>query len=151
VIVLEPPVILVVAKARDPRYQVSGASFNNHLRAIVPCDVWSDGSGGIRGPAGTKTSTDRVRFFSDGVFRRAHQPFGFSDLQSPSTTPDTFSARCSPLCGQQGLELRGQATCSSQSCGVNHHHLFGYADVGTGPRLVWFNFARAHFFAVGNR
>jgi uncharacterized membrane protein len=23
---------------------------------------------------------------------------------------------------------------------VNHHHLFGYAEVAT-PRLVWFNFA----------
>jgi len=89
--------------------------------------------------AARQTSTDRVRLFSDGVFAVLITILVL-DLKPPDA--DTFSSL---------LPLWPTALSYAVSylfiaiVWINHHHLFGYAEVAT-PRLVWFNFA--HLFSV---
>lgn len=89
--------------------------------------------------AAGQTSTDRVRFFSDGVFAVLITILVL-DLKPPHA--DTFSALL-PL-WPTGLSYAVSYVFIA-IVWVNHHHLFGYAEVAT-PRLVWFNFA--HLFSV---
>src|SRR5258705_12421337 len=89
--------------------------------------------------AAGQTSTDRVRFFSDGVFAVLITILVL-DLKPPHA--DTFSALL-PL-WPTGLSYAVSYVFIA-IVWVNHHHLFGYAEVAT-PRLVWFNFA--HPFSV---
>ena len=89
--------------------------------------------------AAGQTNTDRVRFFSDGVFAVLITILVL-DLKPPHA--DTFSALL-PL-WPTGLSYAVSYVFIA-IVWVNHHHLFGYAEVAT-PRLVWFNFA--HLFSV---
>jgi uncharacterized membrane protein len=89
--------------------------------------------------AAGQTSTDRVRFFSDGIFAVLITILVL-DLKPPHA--DTFSALL-PL-WPTGLSYAVSYVFIA-IVWVNHHHLFGYAEVAT-PRLVWFNFA--HLFSV---
>ena len=89
--------------------------------------------------AAGQTRTDRVRFFSDGVFAVLITILVL-DLKPPHA--DTFSALL-PL-WPTGLSYAVSYVFIA-IVWVNHHHLFGYAEVAT-PRLVWFNFA--HLFSV---
>ena len=89
--------------------------------------------------AARQPSTDRVRFFSDGVFAVLITILVL-DLKPPHA--DTFSALL-PL-WPTGLSYAVSYVFIA-IVWVNHHHLFGYAEVAT-PRLVWFNFA--HLFSV---
>jgi uncharacterized membrane protein len=84
--------------------------------------------------AGGQTSTDRVRFFSDGVFAVL---ITILVLDPKPPHADTFSALL-PL-WPTGLSYAVSYVFIA-IVWVNHHHLFGYAEVAT-PRLVWFNFA----------
>jgi uncharacterized membrane protein len=89
--------------------------------------------------AARQTNSDRVRFFSDAVFAVLITILVL-ELKPPHA--DTFSAL---------LPLWSTALSYAVSyvfiaiVWVNHHHLFGYAEVAT-PRLVWSNFA--HLFSV---
>jgi uncharacterized membrane protein len=89
--------------------------------------------------AARQTNSDRVRFFSDAVFAVLITILVL-ELKPPHA--DTFSAL---------LPLWPTALSYAVSyvfiaiVWVNHHHLFGYAEVAT-PRLVWSNFA--HLFSV---
>ena len=80
-----------------------------------------------------------MRLFSDGVFAVLITILVL-DLKPPDA--DTFSSL---------LPLWPTALSYAVSylfiaiVWINHHHLFGYAEVAT-PRLVWFNFA--HLFSV---
>ncbi len=89
--------------------------------------------------AAGQTNTDRVRFFSDGVFAVLITILVL-DLKPPHA--NTFSALL-PL-WPTGLSYAVSYVFIA-IVWVNHHHLFGYAEVAT-PRLVWFNFA--HLFSV---
>jgi uncharacterized membrane protein len=86
-----------------------------------------------------QTNTERVSLFSDGVFAVLITIL-ILELKPPSA--DTFSALL-PL-WPQGLSY-GVSYAFIAIVWVNHHHLFGYAEVAT-PRLVWSNFA--HLFSV---
>jgi len=89
--------------------------------------------------AARQTNTDRVRLFSDGVFAVLITILVL-DLKPPDA--DSFSALL-PL-WPTGLSYAVSYVFIA-IVWVNHHHLFGYAEVAT-PRLVWFNFA--HLFSV---
>jgi uncharacterized membrane protein len=89
--------------------------------------------------AARQTSIDRVRLFSDGVFAVLITILVL-DLKPPDA--DTFSALL-PL-WPTGLSYAVSYVFIA-IVWVNHHHLFGYAEVAT-PRLVWSNFA--HLFSV---
>jgi uncharacterized membrane protein len=89
--------------------------------------------------AARQTNTDRVRLFSDGVFAVLITILVL-DLKPPDA--DTFSALL-PL-WPTGLSY-AVSYLFIAIVWINHHHLFGYAEVAT-PRLVWFNFA--HLFSV---
>jgi uncharacterized membrane protein len=78
--------------------------------------------------AAGQTSTDRVRFFSDGVFAVLITILVL-DLKPPHA--DTFSALL-PL-WPTGLSYAVSYVFIA-IVWVNHHHLFGYAEVAT-PRL----------------
>jgi len=80
-----------------------------------------------------------VRLFSDGVFAVLITILVL-DLKPPDA--DTFSALF-PL-WPTGLSYAVSYVFIA-IVWVNHHHLFGYAEVAT-SRLVWFNFA--HLFSV---
>ena len=86
-----------------------------------------------------QSSADRVRLFSDGVFAVLITILVL-ELKPPHA--DTFSALL-PL-WPTGLSY-AVSYLFIAIVWVNHHHLFGYAEVAT-PRLVWFNFA--HLFSV---
>jgi uncharacterized membrane protein len=89
--------------------------------------------------AARQTSADRVRLFSDGVFAVLITILVL-DLKPPDA--DTFRALL-PL-WPTGLSYAVSYVFIA-IVWVNHHHLFGYAEVAT-PRLVWSNFA--HLFSV---
>jgi uncharacterized membrane protein len=89
--------------------------------------------------AARQTSTDRVRLFSDGVFAVLITILVL-DLKPPHA--DTFSS-LRPL-WPTGLSY-AVSYLFIAIVWINHHHLFGYAEVAT-PRLVWSNFA--HLFSV---
>jgi uncharacterized membrane protein len=89
--------------------------------------------------AARQTNTDRVRLFSDGVFAVLITILVL-DLKPPDA--DTFSSLL-PL-WPTGLSY-AVSYLFIAIVWINHHHLFGYAEVAT-PRLVWFNFA--HLFSV---
>ena len=89
--------------------------------------------------AARQTNTDRVRLFSDGVFAVLITILVL-DLKPPDA--DTFSSLL-PL-WPTGLSYAVSYVFIA-IVWINHHHLFGYAEVAT-PRLVWFNFA--HLFSV---
>ena len=80
-----------------------------------------------------------MRLFSDGVFAVLITILVL-ELKPPHA--DTFSALL-PL-WPTGLSY-AVSYLFIAIVWVNHHHLFGYAEVAT-PRLVWFNFA--HLFSV---
>ena len=84
-------------------------------------------------------SADRVRFFSDGVFAVLITILVL-ELKPPHT--DTFRALL-PL-WPTGLSY-AVSYLFIAIVWLNHHHLFGYAEVAT-SRLLWFNFA--HLFSV---
>jgi TMEM175 potassium channel family protein len=86
-----------------------------------------------------QTNTDRVRLFSDGVFAVLITILVL-ELKPPHA--DTFRALL-PL-WPTGLSY-AVSYLFIAIVWVNHHHLFGYAEVAT-SRLVWFNFA--HLFSV---
>jgi uncharacterized membrane protein len=86
-----------------------------------------------------QSTTDRVRLFSDGVFAVLITILVL-ELKPPHA--DTFSALL-PL-WPTGLSY-AVSYFFIAIVWVNHHHLFGYAEVAT-PRLVWSNFA--HLFSV---
>jgi uncharacterized membrane protein len=89
--------------------------------------------------AARQTSTDRVRLFSDGVFAVLITILVL-DLKPPDA--DTFSSLL-PL-WPTGLSY-AVSYLFIAIVWINHHHLFGYAEVAT-PRLLWSNFA--HLFSV---
>ena len=84
-------------------------------------------------------SADRVRFFSDGVFAVLITILVL-ELKPPHA--DTFRALL-PL-WPTGLSY-AVSYLFIAIVWLNHHHLFGYAEVAT-SRLLWFNFA--HLFSV---
>ena len=86
-----------------------------------------------------QTSSERVRLFSDGVFAVL---ITILVLELKPPRADTFSALL-PL-WPTGLSY-AVSYAFIAIVWVNHHHLFGYAQVTT-PRLVWSNFA--HLFSV---
>ncbi len=89
--------------------------------------------------AARQTSPNRVTLFSDAVFAVIITILVL-ELKPPSTA--TFSALL-PL-WPTGLSYAVSYVFIA-IVWVNHHHLFGYAEVAT-PRLVWLNFA--HLFSV---
>jgi uncharacterized membrane protein len=89
--------------------------------------------------AARQTSPERVRLFSDGVFAVL---ITILVLELKPPRADTFSALL-PL-WPTGLSY-AVSYAFIAIVWVNHHHLFGYAEVAT-PRLVWSNFA--HLFSV---
>lgn len=89
--------------------------------------------------AARKTSPDRVGAFSDGVFAVLITILVL-ELKPPKTY--TFSALLPEW--PTGLSYVVSYVFIA-IVWVNHHHLFGYAEVAT-PRLVWSNFA--HLFSV---
>lgn len=80
-------------------------------------------------------SADRVRFFSDGVFAVLITILVL-ELKPPHA--DTFRALL-PL-WPTGLSY-AVSYLFIAIVWLNHHHLFGYAEVAT-SRLLWFNFAQ---------
>jgi uncharacterized membrane protein len=86
-----------------------------------------------------QANKDRVSLFSDGVFAVLITILVL-ELRPPQA--DTFSDLL-PL-WPTGLSY-AVSYLFIAIVWVNHHHLFGYAEVAT-PRLVWFNFA--HLFSV---
>jgi uncharacterized membrane protein len=84
-------------------------------------------------------SPDRVRLFSDAVFAVI---ITILVLKLKPPDDNTFRARL-PL-WPTGLSYVVSYLFIA-IVWVNHHHLFGYAEVAT-PRLVWSNFA--HLFSV---
>ena len=84
-------------------------------------------------------SADRVRFFSDGVFAVL---ITILVLELKPPHEDTFRALL-PL-WPTGLSY-AVSYLFIAIVWLNHHHLFGYAEVAT-TRLLWFNFA--HLFSV---
>ena len=89
--------------------------------------------------AARKTSPDRVGAFSDGVFAVLITILVL-ELKPPKAY--TFSALLPEW--PTGLSYVVSYVFIA-IVWVNHHHLFGYAEVAT-PRLVWSNFA--HLFSV---
>jgi uncharacterized membrane protein len=89
--------------------------------------------------AARQANKDRVSLFSDGVFAVLITILVL-ELKPPHA--DTFSDLL-PL-WPTGLSY-AVSYLFIAIVWVNHHHLFGYAEVAT-PRLVWFNFA--HLFSV---
>jgi uncharacterized membrane protein len=89
--------------------------------------------------AAREAGTRRLSLFSDGVFAVLITILVL-ELKPPSA--DTFSALL-PL-WPTGLSY-AVSYLFIAIVWVNHHHLFGYAEVAT-PRLVWSNFA--HLFSV---
>lgn len=89
--------------------------------------------------AAQKTSPDRVGAFSDGVFAVLITILVL-ELKPPKTY--TFTALLPEW--PTGLSYVVSYVFIA-IVWVNHHHLFGYAEVAT-PRLVWSNFA--HLFSV---
>jgi uncharacterized membrane protein len=89
--------------------------------------------------AARQANKDRVSLFSDGVFAVLITILVL-ELRPPQA--DTFSDLL-PL-WPTGLSY-AVSYLFIAIVWVNHHHLFGYAEVAT-PRLVWFNFA--HLFSV---
>jgi TMEM175 potassium channel family protein len=84
-------------------------------------------------------NADRVRLFSDGVFAVLITILVL-ELKPPHA--DTFRALL-PL-WPTGLSY-AVSYLFIAIVWVNHHHLFGYAEIAT-QRLMWFNFA--HLFSV---
>lgn len=89
--------------------------------------------------AAQKTSPDRVGAFSDGVFAVVITILVL-ELKPPKSY--TFNALLPEW--PTGLSYVVSYVFIA-IVWVNHHHLFGYAEVAT-PRLVWSNFA--HLFSV---
>lgn len=89
--------------------------------------------------AARKTSPDRVGAFSDGVFAVLITILVL-ELKPPKSY--TFNALLPEW--PTGLSYVVSYVFIA-IVWVNHHHLFGYAQVAT-PRLVWSNFA--HLFSV---
>jgi uncharacterized membrane protein len=89
--------------------------------------------------AARKTSPDRVGAFSDGVFAVL-----ITILVLELKPPKTYSFSALLPEWPTGLSYVVSYVFIA-IVWVNHHHLFGYAEVAT-PRLVWSNFA--HLFSV---
>lgn len=89
--------------------------------------------------AAQKTSPDRVGAFSDGVFAVL---ITILVLELTPPKSHTFNALLPEW--PTGLSYVVSYVFIA-IVWVNHHHLFGYAEVAT-PRLVWSNFA--HLFSV---
>jgi len=115
------------ADFRDPDGNAWVLQERNHQR----------GGGGV--VAARKTSPDRVGAFSDGVFAVLITILVL-ELKPPKSY--TFNALLPEW--PTGLSYVVSYVFIA-IVWVNHHHLFGYAQVAT-PRLVWSNFA--HLFSV---